>query len=833
MNYGLLAHFTIVTQGVNLPGSARNFKRVQFWKRGYTGQPIEILNAGKTPMREFLDADSDERFVGLIPKKVEIEVIEVSTALEARQFFVRDERDIRVHIDQVNSSDDLTQIDFRGWVLNSGLETPYARKPYPVKLTAVCGLSLLKKRPLLTVEGKYPEGMVSLRNLLKGGLAMIGYDLPLASICNIRPQQDRKIPGQLQFKDPLSRLEVSAESTIIDGKPVDAWTYLDNVCRSFNASLRQEGGEWMFARDNEISGGWVPANKLGATPTEAYVIRPDVETGQLVGTLRDYTRQVSLTGTNRTSDEPQFSLEPTVDAVAVAQTFGEPISKLVNGAFNNLTSGFLTGWARVGGGADVIYRSGNNSPADPFGLEIKGAGTVARTINAPIVVGAVQTIVFRNSTGQNTLDMLNQPARLTGRFKGTDIRGAKILIQAGLDPAPPQPLSNWVILGPDGQWIFNPSRGQLNALEIQHFTVLNPTAANPGVYTPITKADYGDIDITIPKSPGFFNIVSLEIHLCQATRHLAIDTNGKETANPLPVPATAKIKYENMRLVIGDKQKRITGQTITVRNYSNIDNDAVLEQPTQADPTITLGDLPSAVDVLTTNTLQIQVGGQYVRANQFNKPTVPSIGILLSSGRPLVAQNALERAAQQARPALLLEAGLLGRLPYGSLSILRLMDQAGADGAASFFQIVGYEFDYRLDKYKLVCLEILRDNRPLGIDMTWQTPDGDLPQDADPSFAIDSTGDIINDPLDPKKQGKIGQLTQNEILDKLNSTTIKTPILLNSGGGTGELSDTYPLDGDGKQQAGTVKFYQGTTLLRTSTFTGAEVVQYVPYTDSL
>lgn len=814
MSYGLLAQFTFLTQGEKLPSSRRSLKRVQFFKRGYTGQPIEILNGNKAPLSDREQADSDSRFVGLIPKEISFGFLDVASQTEARQFLVRDERDIQVRVDEVNNSGDILENNFRGWLLNSDLQVPYAPKPYPVQLTAVCGLALLKSRPLLTTDGKYPDGNTTLRELIKGGLATIGFELPLASICNIRETQDRVTNVLTQERDTLTRLLLHAEALRKDGKPMTAYDFLEALCVSFNASLRQVNGEWVFARQNELLGGYVPASVLNPAATDTYAFAPNPVTGVLEGQIRNLVVPITFTGANRIEkNDPQFTLQQTLPVVAVGQAFGDQVSRLKNGSFANLDSnGFPTSWKKADAAFSNIMRMGNGSPADPYRMRIYGAGENQILRDAPQVVGFAQQIDFRNPDGSPSYELKDKPCTLTAQFKGETIRGAKIWVVAQFDPAPPSPITPWAMLNGDGQWVVRPSRSDLHAIEVYHFQEQEQNA------TAFTKSGLGEISITLPAQ--LFNVVGLTLFFCQGN-YLRKPGFGDIISS---TPEHTYIDYYEPKLLIGDPQKKLQGQTKIIRNYSNLDNDSVLEEVPAADPVMLYGDLPAAIGIATTHALLTTTpSAVLVPAYRFDRPRRDA---LLGTGKELVLINALERAAQVARPAMLLDCTILGRLPYGSLSILHLMDQSGQDGTTSYFQITSYEYNMRADTYKISALEILRENTPEAITGTWQTPDGDLPQEIDPNVTVDPDFDVIPDPVTPNPKTKVGQPTPDELIKSIRDKSI-TPIFeINSGVLPNDLPDTLPPTSAQKADMGRIHFFIGQTEIASSLATGRELFTF-------
>lgn len=154
--------------------------RVTFLRNNATGTPVQLL-PGKSPLRTAYKDTADTRYSPTLPSEYTISLV-CETSWDAQSFYVSDDNELQVKIEwDSTGTGDSYQTHWLGWVQPTQLQETYGPKPYPITIKAVCGLSLLKDRPLLPSSGVRLQGYVSESEVIRTALEKTGFSLDLQS----------------------------------------------------------------------------------------------------------------------------------------------------------------------------------------------------------------------------------------------------------------------------------------------------------------------------------------------------------------------------------------------------------------------------------------------------------------------------------------------------------------------------------------------------------------------------------------------------------------------------------------------------------------------------
>ncbi|MFO8065949.1 MAG: hypothetical protein R6U11_00060 [Bacteroidales bacterium] len=143
-------------------------------------------------------------------------------------------------------------LDWRGWVIPDLFSEPYVAPPYPVTITARCGLGELKDREipetmtkLLTTSDLVidVDSFVNLYTIIGNGLLGIETDLPLNDCINVHHVLSATTNDSAIY------------DTYIDLKSYEGLTYyeaISDILKTFGARLYQQNGEWWIVRVKEF-----------------------------------------------------------------------------------------------------------------------------------------------------------------------------------------------------------------------------------------------------------------------------------------------------------------------------------------------------------------------------------------------------------------------------------------------------------------------------------------------------------------------------------------------------------------------------------------------------
>ena len=165
------------------------------------------------------------------------------------QFLNLHSSDSRGHRVDILKNDTL---DWRGWILPDLFNEPYIAPPYPVEITARCGLGELKERDVPATMTKLLKGtslvidvdsFVNLYTIIGNGLLGIETSLPLNDCINLHHTLDADSNDSALF------------DTYVDLSMYEGMTYyevFEDILKTFGARIYQQNGEWWIVRVDEF-----------------------------------------------------------------------------------------------------------------------------------------------------------------------------------------------------------------------------------------------------------------------------------------------------------------------------------------------------------------------------------------------------------------------------------------------------------------------------------------------------------------------------------------------------------------------------------------------------
>lgn len=652
--------------------------RLRFLREAAVATAIVAVLGTESPVLVESDDTRDTRFGAVLPQTLSVTLI-AQPHWSPAAIYPANDSDVQVWLDEIVDINTVTP-RFRGWLQAVAGTEKYETMPYEVTFTAGCGLAKLKNRPVVTLAGTYPIGPISRLRLMEGLLAQTGLSLPLTSVCNLTPINDRINPNG---KDPLARLFNYGEAFRPPGEdPPSAFDVLDAFCDEMDAVLLQWTGRWWFARVNELPGGWMPPFQSPTPGTEDAFVRyyplvadnPD-GTIEPLKKVMSFTRPAGPGYVLRVAEGSTTEPQPLTPVVSVEQPFGKLKSRLPNGDFSALDGTLPALWTKYDPDHNSFSRLGDGKPDNPFRLHIDGAGTNELGLTYQ-PIGLRTRVTFPAGTRSVAA------FRLQGRFRLKNARAAKIVVWAvvagnlfngtGTDK---------FLLNEDGTWLYNPPRYELYGIEIE-----NVNRAGDAV---TARTEWADFDVAL----NAFSIVG-----SRATQILYYEI-GFCQANKLPGAQAAErwIEYADA-VLIESVENPYTGRRYTVTNQaipaSNLKDDK------GATLTLRYADAVFAPIGETSSTLLMrdQAGTGYTPAYAFDKPD--RVGF----GAPLALWCATERGAQAAVTARRFDGSLAGELPFGPLTLIRFTDWAGA----ARVQICRFSWAVAEGMWELSAMEIKR-----------------------------------------------------------------------------------------------------------------------------
>ncbi|QMW05346.1 hypothetical protein [Spirosoma foliorum] len=613
----------------------------------------------------------------------------------------------------------------------SDLREPYGPKPYPVDISAMCGLATLKTRPLLETDGKRLQGNYSVSHLLRLILFQTGISSQIVTGMNLYETSDmaagQTIDGLANpARDSLYQTLINAEFFLnSDGTAMNCYEALGKILHAFpGLRITQLEGIWWIIRTPEASGSWdvwpsgtdtsihirrYTNSSLSAPPSSHESIDLNVFTDHL-GELRVI------------NEGPETVLQELKNAIRVEQSFGNYRSKLPNGNFLTVDETNLPiNWTRaLGLTQSTAYRVGTGADTDLFRLHIDGfAGPYLATM--PVVTTRID---YRTPSDQAKSAEYTKSLKRTlkGTFWNSGTAGAQIGVIAVCESGDATAL---YALQEGGSWVRNPTNEQSQAINIRHaYTLDNVEYSTPG-----------PCEINIPMD-GLDRVVEIRIGLGAGR---ALVRNGSVFTGP-PTPW---IEYANMRMEVATEGLNLDGTQRTIAKPGKV--------PDGTAQSVVLGDVPDGA------TPYSRLGTLFTRGISDTPVTTtrwyrPDADITATTpapkdkGETLLTWLAELVAYQSMFGTSLWDGPLVGRFPYGPHTAVNV------EGLSATYTLTRWSWKLREAEQKARGPRIMPTADLSSLDKLnqWQTPDGVIPMnEGDDGNPIEP---VFNQPLTPHQQ---------------------------------------------------------------------------------
>lgn len=334
-----------------IPGSDNVLYRVEILDRDFSGSPIEVMSAENPISIEM--ADVSDPFQVIRAQKVTVQWIsDEESEFDISDLFITDDRKYQLAV-KVYEDGSFKTI-WSGYLVPVDCEEPFQSKPYPVTMSATCGLPFLRDDYFLTAFGQFTEGKMSLISILANCLTSTGLSLNINTFIDLYEQG-------MVFGN-TSSLALSEIDT--DGlRGMKAADVLEGILAAFKAFVTQSNNTWVIKGLKEQTA--VNGNQRSFGPS-----------GNSIGFSS--VNQSASFGRNPYPNTPWIS--PTADVIErlaepnsiVTETVrpGIPVNRLANGLFSGPVFGTVPGWNNHIGSIPWS-RDGSGMPDNPYRLAFR------------------------------------------------------------------------------------------------------------------------------------------------------------------------------------------------------------------------------------------------------------------------------------------------------------------------------------------------------------------------------------------------------------------------------------------------------------------------------
>lgn len=370
--------------------------RVEIHERDYSGPVTEVQSGGTPLVIRWADDFTDDPFEPMRPQTASIEWIS-DEDFNIQSLFITDEKQFQVRVLM-----DLEGI-WWGYVSFTDCQEPYHDNPYPVTISADCGLSFLQKHEILDPDGKWHIGPVTPMQIIADGLFQTGLNLWIHESVNL---------SFIAWLTPNAAYPLS--NTTVDGDGLRGLNYYDYIRGMLNACgafLTQVNEVWVIqdvrnqtetAREFRVfdaSGTYVETIVSGQ---QINIIPPAEEgAGSFIRPTEDVIHRLAL---------PKSKIICDVDP-------GIAVNRLANGVFKSSNGTSPDDWIVYGGATGKDLSSGEGTLDNPYKLDMSwnswAAPDTGGVVSKPIVLN------IGNVTGN--------PSSYNIRIKGSCIiRGTSV-----------------------------------------------------------------------------------------------------------------------------------------------------------------------------------------------------------------------------------------------------------------------------------------------------------------------------------------------------------------------------------------------------------------------
>lgn len=352
--------------------------RTEILKRDYAGGVTQVTSGDNPFVLSLMDSASNNPFYPVRTKKAEIEwMSEETSGFDISDIFITDEQEYQVRFGTLNEETEEFTVLWSGYLVFTDCKEPYQAKPYPVQMSAACGLSLLHEQYVLDLNGRFIEGEISLFNIIVGCLSQtnlgLGIDVSVALLDDT---------GTTQV--PLSQTYINADGL----RGLYAFDALAGILDSINAMISQDGNKWVIRGIPEMDADSVQVHSFDASGNFL-----SFGTFLQISSFGRNTIGSGIVNLLPMSDIIESVAEP-VSLITNEVSPGIPVNRLNNGTFNpnrtswNVNLAGMTSWA--------------HSP-EPTGWRVEGDGKPDNPYRF-VMVGSVKTtgdIVFDSNRNRD------------------------------------------------------------------------------------------------------------------------------------------------------------------------------------------------------------------------------------------------------------------------------------------------------------------------------------------------------------------------------------------------------------------------------------------------
>ncbi|GAB3881325.1 hypothetical protein [Spirosoma agri] len=626
--------------------------RVEFRFRDFTGTPKELSLYKGTPVKISKSSSDQSRFAFWHPLKADFK-LRAESFYQSREFYVRSDREVQaVLLSDPSNTGNYARVEFAGWIMPADYSETYKKKPYPIEVSAACGLSTLRDRPIVDRDGKRLQGYVSLSTVIRTALLNTGFDLPLVTGVNIYEQATLRSLSIVNGKvdpaiDPLFTTQIVAEALVNEkNDTLSCYDALKKVLEPYGCRIGQlggAGGGWLVLRADEAGGGWDVWNQgskktvhlrnysspdLSAPPdglSERSVdFGVDIYPGKPVQVL---------------NEKPTVRLLGIKPGVTVEQDFGRYLNWLKSGDWGQVdNTGLATGWTRNNISAADSFRVGVGTEEDQYAMVLYGYGDEKAKPDTPSIRYQVE---FAKDSPQYQQAYKRV---LRGKFELNLLRASKIVVFAYTQQSN-GPLQMH-ILQKGGAWKESPKTSELVGILTYHCN-------DAGTITYSGQAEFA------LEMEAIGNVRFLQVWVCVGE---ALDKPGGG-ANPGTPSNRPYLKQYGITLETKQDGVSIDSTQVTITSS---------KRKLETTASLTLGDVYFPLPYDRTGPLfRLGTHEPTVSWDRADKTGASAVG----QGLPY--HLAASMARQYMQPADVVEATLLGRLPLGMHTILRYLDIGG------------------------------------------------------------------------------------------------------------------------------------------------------------
>ena len=211
-----------------------NSNIVEIYQDLYTGSVTELIATDTPAVHKYERSDNEDILSQIMSSTLTISFYSTEFT-DFRNFFSFSDTEFFI----VYKFSGVEQ--FRGYLLNDITGEPFQDPPYPVVLTATDGLAQLKE---VSLEG--PENDIDLFTVIRETLNILNLELNI-EVCNDLYEGLVQDNTKSIFAQDANKNLMIQQGTF-DDLELNAYEFLDEICKSFGWALYQKNGRWLLQR---------------------------------------------------------------------------------------------------------------------------------------------------------------------------------------------------------------------------------------------------------------------------------------------------------------------------------------------------------------------------------------------------------------------------------------------------------------------------------------------------------------------------------------------------------------------------------------------------------